>query len=71
MIDDIRLDSAHPLQHQLYQRLSERILDQRYPPGRQMPPTRQMVHDLGIRRHTVNPVYATPTADGFRHKPHA
>ena len=65
MIDDIRLDSAHPLQHQLYQRLSERILDQRYPPGRQLPPSRQMAKDLGISRNTVNAVYEQLKAEGF------
>ncbi|TYC58258.1 PLP-dependent aminotransferase family protein [Marinobacter sp. BW6] len=65
MIDDIRLDSTDPLQHQLYQRLSERILDQRYPPGRQMPPSRQMAQDLGISRNTVNAVYEQLKAEGF------
>lgn len=65
VIDDIRLDSAHPLQHQLYQRLSERILDQRYPPGRQLPPSRQMAQDLGISRNTVNAVYEQLKAEGF------
>lgn len=65
MIDDIRLDGKHPLQHQLYQRLSERILDQRYPPGRQLPSSRQMAQDLGISRNTVNAVYDQLKAEGF------
>ena len=65
MIDDIRLDSTHPLQHQLYQQLSERILDQRYPPGRQLPSSRQMAQDLGISRNTVNAVYDQLKAEGF------
>lgn len=65
MIDDIRLDGEHPLQHQLYQRLSERILDQRYPAGRQLPPSRQMAQDLGISRNTVNAVYEQLKAEGF------
>jgi len=65
VIDDIRLDSKHPLQHQLYQELSERILDQRYPSGRQLPPSRQMAHDLSISRNTVNAVYEQLKAEGF------
>lgn len=65
VIDDIRLDGRQPLQHQLYQRLSERILDQRYPPGRQLPPSRQMAQDLGISRNTVNAVYEQLKAEGF------
>jgi len=65
VIDDLRLDGEHPLQHQLYQQLAERILDQRYPAGRQMPPSRQMAQDLGISRNTVNAVYEQLKAEGF------
>ncbi|MCW9008846.1 MAG: GntR family transcriptional regulator, partial [Marinobacter sp.] len=65
MIEDIRLDGEQPLQHQLYQRLSERILNQRYLPGRQLPPSRQMAKDLGISRNTVNAVYEQLKAEGF------
>ncbi len=65
VIDDLRLDSSKPLQHQLYQRLSERILDRRYLPGRQLPSSRQMAADLGISRNTVNAVYEQLKAEGF------
>jgi len=65
MIDDIRLDSERPLQHQLYQQLSERIIEQRYLPGRQLPSSRQMAQDLGISRNTVNAVYDQLKAEGF------
>jgi GntR family transcriptional regulator/MocR family aminotransferase len=65
VIDDIRLDSKQPLQTQLYQRLSERIIEQRYPPGRRLPSSRQMAQDLGISRNTVNAVYDQLKAEGF------
>lgn len=65
VIDDIRLNDEQPLQHQLYQRLSERILEQRYPPGRRLPSSRQMAQDLGISRNTVNAVYEQLKAEGF------
>lgn len=65
MIDDLRLDGSKPLQHQLYQRLSEGILDRRYLPGRQLPSSGQMAADLGISRNTVNAVYEQLKAEGF------
>ncbi|WP_417502412.1 PLP-dependent aminotransferase family protein [Marinobacter sp.] len=65
MINDIRLDSANPLQQQLYRQLSQRIIDQRYLPGRQLPSSRQLAADLGVSRNTVNAVYDQLKAEGF------
>lgn len=65
MIDDIRLDSATPLQQQLYRQLSQRIIDQRYLPGSQLPSSRQLAADLGVSRNTVNAVYDQLKAEGF------
>lgn len=65
MIDDIRLTNEAPLQKQLYQQLSERILKQRFPAGSRLPSSRQMALDLGISRNTVNAVYDQLKAEGF------
>ncbi|MBL3555217.1 MULTISPECIES: PLP-dependent aminotransferase family protein [Marinobacter] len=65
MIDDIRLEGSAPLQQQLYQQLSQRILRQRYLPGSRLPSSRQMAADLGISRNTVNAVYDQLKAEGF------
>ena len=65
MIDDIRLEGSAPLQQQLYQQLSQRIIKQRYTPGSRLPSSRQMAQDLGISRNTVNAVYDQLKAEGF------
>ena len=65
MINDIRLGGTAPLQQQLYQQLSQRILNQRYRPGSQLPSSRQMAQDLGVSRNTVNAVYDQLKAEGF------
>lgn len=65
MIDDIRLEGTAPLQQQLYQQLSQRILRQRYLPGSRLPSSRQMAQDLGVSRNTVNAVYDQLKAEGF------
>lgn len=65
MINDIRLDSTSSLQKQLYQQLSQRIIDQRYLPGRRLPSSRQLATDLGVSRNTVNAVYDQLKAEGF------
>lgn len=65
MIDDIRLGGTAPLQQQLYQQLSQRILNQRYLPGSRLPSSRQMAQDLGVSRNTVNAVYDQLKAEGF------
>lgn len=65
MIDDIRLEGTTPLQQQLYEQLSQRILRQRYLPGSRLPSSRQMAADLGVSRNTVNAVYDQLKAEGF------
>jgi len=65
VIDDIRLNHDAPLQQQLYQHLSQRIIRQRYLPGSQLPSSRQLATDLGISRNTVNAVYDQLKAEGF------
>lgn len=65
MIDDIRLEGSPPLQQQLYEQLSQRILRQRYLPGSRLPSSRQMAGDLGVSRNTVNAVYDQLKAEGF------
>ncbi len=65
MINDIRLEGTEPLQQQLYQQLSQRILRQRYLPGSRLPSSRQMALDLGVSRNTVNAVYDQLKAEGF------
>ncbi len=65
MIDDIRLQASGPLQQQLYQQLSQRIIHRRYLPGSRMPSSRQLAQDLGISRNTVNAVYDQLKAEGF------
>ena len=65
MIDDIRFEHTTPLQTQLYQHLSQRIIHRRYPPGSQLPSSRQLAADLGISRNTVNAVYDQLKAEGF------
>lgn len=63
--DDVTLDGDAPLQGQLYQQLSERILDGRYTPASRLPSSRQLAADLGISRNTVNAVYDQLKAEGF------
>lgn len=65
MINDIRLDETTPLQDQLYQQLTQRILQQRYLPGSPLPSSRQLARDLGVSRNTVNAVYDQLKAEGF------
>ncbi|SFL95132.1 MocR-like pyridoxine biosynthesis transcription factor PdxR [Marinobacter zhejiangensis] len=65
MIDDIRFEGSAPLQQQLYQQLSARILHQRFPPGSRLPASRLLAADLGISRNTVNAVYDQLKAEGF------
>ncbi|SDW76047.1 MocR-like pyridoxine biosynthesis transcription factor PdxR [Marinobacter mobilis] len=65
VIDDLSLDGPAPLQQQLYRQLSQRILQQRYLPGRQLPSSRQLAADLGVSRNTVNAVYDQLKAEGF------
>ena len=65
MIDDIRFEDTTPLQTQLYQHLSQRIVHRRYLPGSQLPSSRQLAADLGISRNTVNAVYDQLKAEGF------
>ena len=65
MIDDIRFEHTTPLQTQLYQHLSQRIIRRRYLPGSQLPSSRQLAADLGISRNTVNAVYDQLKAEGF------
>jgi GntR family transcriptional regulator/MocR family aminotransferase len=65
VIDDIQLDAAAPLQKQLYQQLSQRIIRQRYLPGSRLPSSRQLAADLGVSRNTVNAVYDQLKAEGF------
>ena len=65
VIDDIHLGANGSLQHQLYQQLSQRIIEQRYLPGRRLPSSRQLAQDLGISRNTVNAVYDQLKAEGF------
>ncbi|MFN3581553.1 MAG: PLP-dependent aminotransferase family protein [Pseudomonas sp.] len=65
MIDDIQLDSARPLQHQLYQQIAQRVIQRRYLPGSRLPSSRQLAADLGISRNTVNAVYDQLKAEGF------
>lgn len=65
MVEDIQLEGPEPLQHQLYQQLSQRIIQQRFPPGSRLPSSRQLAADLGISRNTVNSVYDQLKAEGF------
>jgi len=65
VIDDIRFEHTTPLQTQLYQHLSQRIIHRRYLPGSQLPSSRQLAADLGISRNTVNAVYDQLKAEGF------
>ena len=65
MTDDIHLEGSASLQQQLYQQLSQRIVEQRYPPGRRLPSSRQLAQDLGVSRNTVNAVYEQLKAEGF------
>ncbi|OZG74716.1 GntR family transcriptional regulator [Hahella sp. CCB-MM4] len=62
---DLTIDSNQPLQVQLYQQLAQRIIDQRFQPGSQMPSSRQLAADLGISRNTVLAVYDQLKAEGF------
>ena len=65
LIDDLQLDHTAPLQKQLYQDLSQRIMQGRYAPGSRLPASRQLAADQGISRNTVNAVYDQLKAEGF------
>ncbi|WP_373187152.1 PLP-dependent aminotransferase family protein [Halopseudomonas sp.] len=65
MIDDVHLDGDGPLQHQLYQQLTQRIIHRRYLPGNRLPSSRQLAQDLGVSRNTVTAVYDQLKAEGF------
>lgn len=73
-LQDVQLidPSLHgqPLQTQLYQALSQRILDGRLQPGDRLPSSRLLASDLGVARNTVLAVYDQLQAEGFiRHRP--
>ncbi|PTY38313.1 GntR family transcriptional regulator [Saccharospirillum sp. MSK14-1] len=68
MLDPIR--SGQSLQTQLYQALSQRILDGRLQPGDRLPSSRLLAKDLGVARNTVLAVFEQLQAEGFiRHQP--
>lgn len=57
------------LQIQLYQALSQRILDGRLQPGDRLPSSRLLANDLKVARNTVLAVYDQLQAEGFiRHQ---
>jgi len=62
--------SGQSLQTQLYQALSQRILDGRLQPGDRLPSSRLLAKDLGVARNTVLAVFDQLQAEGFiRHQP--
>jgi GntR family transcriptional regulator/MocR family aminotransferase len=56
---------GEPLQRQLYRALREAVLDGRLGPGRRLPATRALAHDLGIARNTVVAVFEQLVAEGY------
>ncbi len=63
--NDLHLLADQPLQAQLYRELANRITDQRWQPGLQLPSSRQLAADLNISRNTVNAVYDQLKAEGL------
>lgn len=57
--------SGVSLQTQLYQALSQRILDGRLQPGDRLPSSRLLATDLGVARNTVLAVFDQLQAEGF------
>lgn len=57
--------SETPLHRQLYLAIRSRILSGAFPPGLQLPASRNLAHDLGISRATVVEAFEQLTAEGY------
>ena len=54
-----------PMFRQLYEGIKESVLSGRIAPGAQLPPTRDLAHQLGISRQTVLNAYEHLIAEGY------
>ena len=57
--------AATPLFRQLYEAIKQSVLSGKIAPGAQLPPTRDLAHQLGISRQTVLNAYEHLMAEGY------
>ena len=62
---DFQLDNNLPIWPQLLERMTERILTRRYPPGSKLPSVRELALEAGVNPNTMQRALAQLEAEGL------